>query len=259
MSLVERLKVYGYIAKYLLKKKEKRTEQVINSIYNDGIWNKNYDAKLFSSLHGMYNKPAEEVGIFIKNGKCFRSTYGDFFKPYWNQILSNLSDYKNSEIVELGCGLGYNLFELQRNGFTILHGYDISKNAVKLSRTHSKKTNSDIKFDVLDITKPLPNFSNKIIFTFTCLEQLKHQMKTVIQNIVDSTPKLVINFEIDYDSLPFILKRYIHAVDIQDNLMKELKTNPEVNLISSTLLPYTISPVNRLSCIKWKPAKVSTL
>jgi len=253
LLLVERIKLYGYVGKRSLKR-IKRTPQFINSEYNDGVWNKDYDEKLLESMRSMYgHTEKKEKGLFIKNGKYVHDTYGNFGRQYWNQILSYLSFYKNSEIVELGCGLGFHLFELQRNGFLKLHGYDISKNAIKFARIHNKKIDSNIEFDVLDIIKPLPDFSNKIIFTHYCLEQLKHYMKTVIQNIVDSTPNLVINIEVDYDSAPFIVKMFFKATDCQDNLMRELKSNPEISIISSTILPLQMLPLNRLSCIQWKP------
>jgi trans-aconitate methyltransferase len=249
--LVEKLKIYGYILKLTLHKR-KRTSDIIKSEYNDGLWNRTNENSA-STINKMYNKKDDETGLFVNDKIFLFSTYKNQAKKYWNQILTNLSDYKNSEVVELGCGLGANLFQLEKNGFKNLHGFDISENAILLARKNNE--NNTIKFNVLDMTHSLPDFTNKIIFTHACLEQLKHSMKTVIQNIVDSNPKLVINFEVNYDNSPFMVRKYFDALDYQNNLVRELNKNMNVEIISIQKFPVSLSAVNRLSCIIWKTIK----
>ena len=78
-------------------------------------------------------------------------------------------------------------------------------------------------------------------------------MKTVIQNIVDSKPKLVINFEVDYDNAPFMVKQYCNAMDFQNNLVRELKNNKKVEIMSTERLSLKMTHVNIMSAIIWKP------
>ena len=109
------------------------------------------------------------------------------------------------------------------------------------------------------MTKSLPNgvIENKIVFTNTCLEQLKHSMPRVLQNILKGKPKLVINFEVDYDSSDSLVKDYFDACDYQNNFVSELKNmKKQINIESINLLPLSLSPLNRLSSIIWKPIEV---
>ena len=78
-------------------------------------------------------------------------------------------------------------------------------------------------------------------------------MKTVIQNIIDSKPKLVINFEVDFDNAPFMVKQYCNAMDFQNNLIQELNKNKNVEIILIKRLSLNISHVNIMSAIIWRP------
>ncbi len=236
-----------------LMKKKNRTKKLINSEYNDRTW-KNMDVeKLELSIHSMYGLKNDDIGLMDKDGRWFKGKYGEYFEQYWEQIRSYLLEYKNDEVVELGCGLGVNLFRLSKDGFIKLHGYDLSKNAITLATQYNKKINDNVEFDVLDLSNKLPSFSNKVIFTHACLEQVKHSMKTIVQNIIDSKPKLVINFEVDFDNAPFMVKQYCNAMDFQNNLIKELKNNKNVEIILIERLSLNISHVNIMSAIIWRP------
>ncbi len=236
-----------------LMKKQNRTKKLINSEYNDRNW-KNMDIKKLELVnHSMYGLKNDDIGLMDKDGKWFKAKYGDYSEQYWKQIRSYLLEYSNDEVVELGCGLGVNLFRLSKDGFTKLQGYDLSKNAIEFATQYNKKINGNLEFDVLDLTDKLPNFSNKIIFTHACLEQVKHSMKTIIQNIIDSKPKLVINFEVDFDNAPFMVKQYCNAMDFQNNLIEELKKNENVEIILIKRLSLNISHVNIMSAIIWRP------
>ncbi len=209
--------------------------------------------KLELSIHSMYGLKNDDIGLMDKDGKWFKGKYGEYFEQYWEQIRSYLLEYKKNEIIELGCGLGVNLFRLSKDGFTKLHGYDLSKNAITLATQYNKKINDNIEFDVLDLNNKLPDFSNKVIFTHACLEQVKHSMKEVIQNILDSKPKIVINFEVDFDNASFMVKQYCNAMDFQNNLIQELKNNENIEVISIKRLSLNISHVNIMSAIIWRP------
>ena len=141
--------------------------------------------------------------------------------------------------------------------FENLQGYDISTNAISLAKIHSEKKGYKIKFDVLDLTEPFPDgiIKDKAVFTHACLEQTKHHIPDILKNIINGKPKLIINFEVDYESSPSIVKRYINALDYQNNLVSELKKlekENKIEVICIEKLPLSLSPVNRLSVIVWK-------
>tara|TARA_B110000196_G_C21092286_1_gene638168 strand:+ start:612 stop:1376 length:765 start_codon:yes stop_codon:yes gene_type:complete len=251
--LIDKIKHTGNAIFLNLMKKQKRNQALVNSEYNDNNWKNRTTEELNLSNHSMYGVKNDDMGLMVKDGKWIKGKYGDYHEQYWNQITSYLLEYKNDEIVELGCGLGINLFCLSNDGFIKLHGYDLSKNAISFAKEYNKKNKFNVEFDVLDLTNKCPDFSNKIIFTHACLEQVKHSMKTVVQNIVNSNPKLVINFEVDYNTAPFMVKQYCNAMDFQNNLVRELKNNKNVEIISTERLSLNMTHVNIMSAIIWKP------
>ena len=253
IMLVEKIKHTGNVIFLNLFRKKKRNQELVNLEYNDYNWKNMTIEKLELSNHSMYGLKNDDMGLMVKDGKWFKGKYGDYFDQYWTQIKSYLLEYKNDEVIELGCGLGINLFRLWNDKFTKLYGYDLSENAISLAKKYNEKNNSNIKFNVLDLTNELPNFSNKIIFTHACLEQVKYSMKTVIQNLIKSNPKLVINFEVDFENAPFIVKQFCNAMDFQNNLVQELKNNKNVEIISIEELSLNTSHVNIMSAIIWKP------
>ncbi len=251
--LIEELKLVAYVGKLYLHKKN-RTKQYVKNEYNDNTWNKKYDKSLFDSPINVHGKQYLKC-VIVKNNKLVSTNYSIITPQYLKQLDDTLLPYINEHVIEFGCGFGSHLFRLKKLGFKKLSGYDISTNAINLARTHNEKINSDISFDVLDLTEKLPDFTDKVIFTHLCLEQLKHSMSKVIQNMVDSNPKLIINFETDYDRLPFLSQKYHDYSDYQNNFVRELCRNFNVDLDRIVNLPISLSPLVRVSVIIWKPIK----
>lgn len=81
-------------------------------------------------------------------------------------------------------------------------------------------------------------------------------MPNVLQNILKAKPKLVMNFEVDYDSSPYIVRKYFDSRDYQNNLvrnLKKLENQNKLEIISIQKMTYSGSPVNRRSVITWIP------
>ena len=152
----------------------------------------------------------------------FKGLRTEYEAKYEKQIFDVLDNYSDNPIVELGCGLGRNLFQLYHKKFRKLEGYDISKNAISLANQHSKTKVYDIHFGVCDMNRSLPMIRDKVVFTRSCMKQLKHIMPNVLKNIIDGKPKLVIDFDVDYNTAPFIVKKYFDAKDYQNNFVNEL-------------------------------------
>lgn len=253
---LDKIKLYLYIGKLNLTKK-KREIELVDRDYNYGIWDRTYEDIDFENIEGNYDKKGELNSIFTMNDKLFKGNYRNFGKQYQKQFFDILDTYIDDSIVELGCGFGSNVFQLRHRNFKKLEGYDLSKNAISNAKRYNAEKNYNIHFDTLDLIKPIPKgiIENKVVFTHTCLEQLKHYMPKVLKNIIDGKPKIIINFEVNYDSEPFMVRGYLDARDYQNNLVKELRKlekHKKIEIISIKKLPLALSPVNRISAILWK-------
>ncbi|XP_030036171.2 EEF1A lysine methyltransferase 2 [Manduca sexta] len=60
---------------------------------------------------------------------------------------------KSSPVIDLGCGNGYTLTELAREGFTNLLGVDYCQEAITLAEKVAEKEFPEIKFEIFDITE----------------------------------------------------------------------------------------------------------
>ena len=260
-SLIDKLKIYGYVFKLSLQK-QKRDYDLIDQQYNSGIWNsKPWEETDFESPYGNYARTESENHEFVMRheGKMVKAKWHDFNKEHLSEFLTFFDEFdKMQPIVELGCGLGFNLFNLRRMGFKKLEGHDLSKIAIEKLQKYVKKNDYDMHFGICDLNKPF--FENmikdKVVFTSGCLEQCKHIMENALKNIVNGNPKLVINFEVDYDTSPYIVKKYLDSRDYQNNLVKELKIlqkKGDIELLSIKKIRYSTSPINVASAIIWKP------
>jgi len=257
VSIMDKIRLYSDILRY---KREKRLYDVVSHEYDLGVWNKKYEEIDFEKWLGNYGVDGNKIRILVQDGKLFKGKWSEFIDKYMFQIFDVLENYKTESVVELGCGLGHNIFQLRKRGFNNLAGYDISKNAILSLKRFCTEKNVDIKFDVQDLAQPFPDgiIENKVVFTHTCLEQLKRFMPSVLTNIINGNPKLVINFEVDYDSAPFLVKQYFRARDYQNNLVSELRKlerKNQIEILSINKLRFYLSPTNRPSCIIWKIKK----
>ena len=247
--LLYKLKLLLYFRKES-KLNKHRTLVKINEDYEDGVWSKNHDPlSIISMYEGETTKRQE---LMIEGKHLFFGSIQEKYPQYLNEIINNLKQYKHEKIVELGCGKGGLLFELNKNEFNNLQGFDLSKNAIKGAKDYAIKNNINIDFDVLDITKKIPNLDDSIIVTHTCLEQLKNNMPTVIENMINANPKLVINFEVDYENCSYFQKKYNESKDYQNNLITEL-VNHKVKIIKREKFNFALKYLNQPSVIIWKP------
>jgi len=247
----QRLEVEKWVVK-----KTKRTPSIVKREYDQSNWNRKYkDVDYDAEIKGLDNKPDEEV-ILRMNRELFLGTRRDYADKYNQQFLDEFDDLINEGITELGCGIGNNLFLLQRNNAKNLEGYDISENAIAIADRYSKENSLGIKFGILDLIKPFPEgiIKDRVVFTNTCLEQVKRYMPAVLKNIMDGKPKLVINFEDNFNAAPKLVRRYFNLRDYQDNLVDELKKLEMRDKISLEIKdwPLQISPVHYISSIVWK-------
>ena len=257
-SISDIISLYAYVIKLCLQKKN-RDYSLIDEEYNSGMWDRPFKEIDFETLGGNYNRSdMNELNISPILDKLVKISRRDYDVKRQAEFLSFFKSYTQDSIVELGCGLGANLFLLHNSGFQNIAGYDLSINAINNLKKYTKMKGININFDACDLGNVLPknSINGKIAFTYTCLEQCKHIMPKVLQNILHGEPKLVMNFEVDYDSSPYMVRKYFDARDYQNNFVRELKKleqEDKIKILSIQKLVYSGTPVNRCSAIIWEP------
>ncbi|KAI8431472.1 hypothetical protein MSG28_015989 [Choristoneura fumiferana] len=95
----------------------------------------------------------KEISNFEENGDPGDVWFGeDSAYRVVDWLRRNVED-KNTAVIDLGCGNGYTLSELAREGFTNLLGVDYCEEAVILAEKVSKREFPVIRFKVFDITR----------------------------------------------------------------------------------------------------------
>ena len=248
--------MYAYVFKLNLHKQNRDTS-LVNQEYNLGLWARNVEDSELTSTVGNFGKTGQD-GIFAVSNELVKLSYDDFEKNSQKELISFLHDFEKNEIIELGCGMGGNLFSLYNSGFQNLSGCDISPNAIIKLKNYNDRNNTKIDFFVHDLNKPFKTnlIKDKVVFTKSVLEQTKNTMQTVLRNILDGEPKIVIHFEVDYDSEPLLVRKYFDSRGYQNNLVSELKkleSEEKISLVKIQKFKFSGTPVNRLSAIIWKP------
>jgi len=210
------------------------------------------------------NKKISKIALI--NHKICRISEFDYsiFRPMmiW-KILKEFTD-KNDVIVELGCGWGWNLFNLIAFGIeNKLEGYEVTENGVRSCNTINQHYQCNLKIENLDLTKEIVigKFKDKTLFTHYVMEVIKYNTRKVLENIINSKPKQVIHIEPVYElyqnSLRDIAsKMYIDYSDYQKSLLKtlqELESEGKVEIKDVRRLGYAHKPEHEASLIRWIP------
>mgnify|MGYP001185390184 FL=1 len=273
-SFSQKIKFYGYGLKFSLKKKQSRTNLVINQEYDKNAYQDLYQKQIWTEKNlenlcymrfinnNLENNDLKATALF--NEKLFSTKLLNLKKLYGIKLVNEIKKIisKNDTLCELGCGFGKYLFLLRVNNISCnLEGYDISYNGVELAKKIDSQFKTGISFKQFDITKDLSkiDLSNKIIFTHLALEQLKPELKNIINNLIESKPKEVIHFEHSpnlYSSgiRHFVSKIYYDKKDYQTQLLQILsKYNDEgkINLLNTEKFPHGLNPLHEMGVIRW--------
>jgi len=93
----------------------------------------------------LYNDPS-----LYENNEPFSSRSNKFYARIKDECEKVI--FKNSFVLEVGCGNGRNLFEFEKLGANVF-GTDLSEYAIDLANTYKTKYNSSAKFYLGDMTK----------------------------------------------------------------------------------------------------------
>lgn len=267
----------GMFFKRKITRQNIRTKKFVDKSYNQSAWKTMLQTKAWEKSNSLYdyyyeineNQSTERddfKNIILMNNKLQKISPKDLTKAKIELLTGFIKKYveNNDEIIEIGCGPGSNLFGLSLHNIqNKMHGYDISINSITTAQEINKRFNSNIKFDVLDMTEKLSsvNLKNKVVFSNQAFEQIKYDTANVINDLINSGVSQVMHFE-PLSELYGINFRdvcssfYIKARDYQDNLLKTLKNFEDkgrLKILQNIRLGYGANPVHELSFTRWMP------
>lgn len=255
----------------LIVKNKLRNFSEISKDYDQGSWKEVINEKRWLNYESFFEFITFENDDFVRiakiNNEIVKIKNSDYYKyrlKKLNEII--LEHSKDKNIYELGCGWGLNLLSLSNN-FNSLTGFDISQNAIKAGQQITQHFNIlNINFKNIDLTNSNDagwhELNDKTIFTYHSLEQLKHYINDVIQNILNSNAKRVIHFEptvelYDLWSLRDLASySYIKRRDYLSNLITTLESFEKQNKLKILKKERTFfSPQPRYdsTLIIWEP------
>jgi hypothetical protein len=258
----------------LIIQRQFRTIDLVGNDYDRGDWQRVLDKKKwlqYQSVQDYVTCLGESDFRIVKlNNDLYYMQTHDYYKFRNKEINSVMIKYSNrdDQLCELGCGFGFNLFSLKTdNNFKKLFGFDISKNSLLAGREiceHFKI--QDIFFNQIDlIDSKNPSWiklKNKTVFTFHCLEQLKHSLNDVLENIINSGAKRVIHIEPTAELLNLWCIRdlaeflYIKRRDYLDDLLTKLtylEKNGRIKIIYKKRIQFSPTPIYGSTLCVWEP------
>jgi SAM-dependent methyltransferase len=240
-------------------KRMRRTPERVAAEYEAGRWADILRARAWErapSLEAfLVGSSARPVNAVVDGRICRLSE-----AAYLRHRLGALQDLvarglgRDRELVELGCGHGYNLFALslafpQRRFI----GLDISPTGIAAARGIAAWFGlaHRITFDVIDLTDPQSaNFvqlRDRAVLTFFCLEQVPAHVEAVLQSIAAARPARVLNAEPAAEMLS--LRRpsdwanilYVRSMHYQRNLLsglERMRDKGTIELITTSRLAF---------------------
>ena len=214
-----------------------------------------------------FRLPAKPVCVSQKN--MLYELSGEQIMPADNAMLvSVLTPYMEGvdTVVELGCGYGYNLWELRKHfpKKTFLGG-EYSANAVTLAEMLYKGCDNltvehfnyyDASYPLLERCRPDAKI---LLFTRHSIEQLP-AAKPFFDTLTKYFPRIVAVVHIEValenygDSLIDLLRRRYMAVnDYNRDIVSTLQHRPDIGMVMNEHDVYGLNPLNPSAVIAWKP------
>jgi len=257
-----------------LSRRQYRSKDEVKSDYDLGSWSAVLNEKRWLKFNNLESyltlfgrKDFQIAKIDNEIVKIKTSDYYIYRLKKINQIILNYCN-GDDEICELGCGFGFNILSLRSSdNYKNLYGFDISKNAIAAAKLSSKHFNlENITFDQIDLTNPedlnWAGIKNRTVLTYYCLEQLKHSLNSVLENIINSGVKRVIHLEPTIELLDFwsikdlVNYLYIKRRDYLDNLitcLESLEKAGRIRIIEKKRMYYSPTPKNDPTLVVWEP------
>ena len=138
-------------------KEKSKIEDVINFWEQNPLWT------------GESKFQPNEKEFYNEHNKVYQN---DVFAGEINsQIFTSIKDI-NNEILDLGCGAGFWLSQFASRNFSRLHGADITKNALKISKKRLEYENFDATLSIQNAEKT--TFDNEFFDHVNCQGVIHH-------------------------------------------------------------------------------------
>lgn len=185
-------------------------------------------------------------------------------------LLDALTPYMEGvdTVVELGCGYGYNLWELRRHfPEKKFLGGDYSPNAVTLADMLYKDC-ADLtveQFNFYDSSFPMlercARDAKVLVFTRHAIEQLP-SVKQILQTLTQYFDRIVtaVHLEVAFENygdslLDLLRRRYVMMNDYNRDLLGVLKGRRDIDILRNDPDEYGVNPLNPSATIVWRPRK----
>jgi len=243
-SLAARSKFYAVdIARTALRlifKRVRRTGSVVDAAYNLGEWDRVLKQQAWLEADDLeaFLVGTNKSRLLAKvDNEIVHIATDDYYRYRLKALGDLLMRHAGTAdcLLELGAGFGYNLFALSlMNKWQRLRGLEIAPNGIAAGRRIAEHftLGNIVSFDHIDLTNDRdPAFSEvagSTLFTYFCIEQIPHEVDTVIENILRAGPKRVINIETSTEMLNLTQPRdlvslaYIRSMDYQTRLFTVL-------------------------------------
>jgi hypothetical protein len=224
----------------LALKNVRRTNDVVNSEYNAGEWDRILNARAWvdePSLEEFLVGHSDIQRLAKVDGQIVRIATRDYYRYRISALSELMSRHAGGakSLLELGAGFGFNLFSLSLDSqWSQLRGFDIAPNGIEAGRQIASHFGliDRIGFDRIDLTDTddpgFKELAGGTVFTYFCIEQIPYAVEAVVENIIRARPARVVNIEPAVDMLrlsrprDFASRIYIESMDYQTRLFKML-------------------------------------
>lgn len=241
--------------------------------YHGGHWARVLAERQWESTSGLeaFLIGHDQTPIIAKvDGQICRIKRAEYYRYRIDALAqligSSLGD--EHDIVEVGCGFGYNLFGLALSFPNLrLTGVDISANGIEAARAIARHfgISNRVQFELLDVTKPDDrNFAllnGRACFTYFCLEQIPYDVEQVVKNILMAKPSRVLHVEpttkaSGYGRRDWVNYLYVKSMDYQSRLftvLRELDQAGHLHLLRTGQIPFAPTIQNDGFSATWEP------
>lgn len=255
-------------------RRTRRTKDQVESEYHAGHWQRMRVDRpwiQFSDLTEFIVGSDRQLRIAKACGQVVEIATDEYYRLRLSALEQVMAVQAGDvdELVELGCGFGYNLFSLAlANRWQVFTGFDISENGIAAARDIASHFGfaESMQFGLLDLTDPNhANFSQitgKTVFTCFCIEQVPKAVELVISNIIAQCPKRVIHIEPTTELLKFwrpmdlLNLVYVKSVDYQSHLFTVLgamEARRKIRILDKARMDWAPTIHNDGFMITWEP------
>lgn len=259
----------------LLVRRVRRDQQQVADDYDQGVWKRALEERAWEQATDLeaYVIGTNRAEALVKVGgavfRMERAAYNRVRLQGLQEAIRESMEDQVIELVELGCGAGYNVFSLALDPrWKRITGLDISPNGVAVARSvASNFGRGDLSFGLIDITDPEnPSWSlleGRSVFTYLCLEQLPSQIEQVITHLLAARPRRVVHIESSVDLLrpwrPLDIANlvYLRSMDYQRSLMHVLAAKERegrLRILGARSLQFAPTIHHDAALIVWEPA-----